>query len=44
LDEAGKIPLSQPDILEKKELINAARETLLKRKFSSKSGADKHNN
>jgi len=44
LDEAGKILLSQADISEKKELIKAARETLLKRKLFNRSGADKHDN
>ena len=44
LEEAGKIPLSQADISEKKELIKAARETWLKRKLSKRSGADKHDN
>jgi hypothetical protein len=44
LDEAGKIRLSQADISEKKELMKVARETLLKRKLFSKSGADKHDN
>ena len=44
LDEAGMFPLSQADISEKKELMQEARETLLKRKLFSRSGSDKHCN